>query len=366
MKVLLSKQPYTFDRVFRMAFSIASLIAFVWLMRYLSDVLIPFFVAFILAYLLNPLVTWVQKTVKNRLAALILTMLGLLILCSAVIAITIPIVTKQVADASRVISTVMADSEIAERAKAIFTPAVWEEIQQYITDSGALETLKKQDLLQMIQPIAKKVLPGVWGIFSGAATLLASILSLSVILLYLALMLMDFNRVKKEGKELIPPPYRKGVLNFLSDFNDAMNRYFRNQAIISLLTGIVFAIGFTLIGLPMAIPLGLFIGLLCMIPYLQLLGMIPAGLLAVMHALDTSSSIGAMLGLTALVFIAAQIVQDGILTPKFMGKMTGLSPALLLLSLSIWAELLGFLGLILAIPLTCLMLAWYKRMLRVS
>ena len=116
----------------------------------------------------------------------------------------------------------------------------------------------------------------------------------------------------------------------------------------------------------MAILLGLFIGLLNMVPYLQMIGIIPAVLLALVHALETGTNFWMVLGLTGLVFAVAQIVQDAFLVPKIMGDVTGLSPAAILLSLSIWGKLLGIFGLLIALPMTCLLLAYYQRLLATS
>ena len=88
----------------------------------------------------------------------------------------------------------------------------------------------------------------------------------------------------------------------------------------AFICGLLFALGFFLIGLPLGILLGLFIGLLNMIPYLQILGLIPAGLLALMHAVESGNNIWMILGLTGLIFVVVQIIQDTILVPKIMGK----------------------------------------------
>ena len=143
----------------------------------------------------------------------------------------------------------------------------------------------------------------------------------------------------------------------------AMNRYFRGQATVASIVGVLFATGFWLIGLPMGIFVGLFIGLLNMVPYLQVVGLIPAFFLALVHALETGTSFWVTVGLTGLVFVAVQAIQDTLLTPKIMGKVTGLNPAMILLSLSIWGKLLGIFGLVIALPMTCLLLAYYRRFL---
>ncbi len=84
---------------------------------------------------------------------------------------------------------------------------------------------------------------------------------------------------------------------------------------------------------------------------------------ALVHALETGTGVLGVLGLTALVFVIVQLIQDTVLTPKIMGKVTGLNPAMILLSLSIWGKLLGVFGLIIALPMTCLFLAYYKSLL---
>jgi predicted PurR-regulated permease PerM len=117
------------------------------------------------------------------------------------------------------------------------------------------------------------------------------------------------------------------------------------------------------VGLPLGILLGLFVGLLNMVPYLQIIGLIPAALLALVHAIHAGVNIWLVLGLTGLVFVVVQIIQDVILVPRIMGKVTGLNPAMMMLSLSIWGKLLGLLGMIIALPVTCLLLVYYRRLI---
>jgi predicted PurR-regulated permease PerM len=111
----------------------------------------------------------------------------------------------------------------------------------------------------------------------------------------------------------------------------------------------------------MAIGLGLFIGLLNMVPYLQLVGFIPTILLAVVKAVDTGESFWVIMLGALIVFAVVQAIQDTILTPKIMGKVMGLNSAIILLSLSIWWSLLGIMGMIIALPMTTLLITYYQR-----
>ena len=140
-----------------------------------------------------------------------------------------------------------------------------------------------------------------------------------------------------------------------------MNTYFRGQALVALCVGIVFSIGFLIIDFPMAIVLGLFIGALNMVPYLQIIGFLPTILLAILKAADTGQNFWIIIASALAVFAVVQIIQDTIIVPKIMGKITGLNPAIILLSLSVWGSLMGVLGMIIALPLTTLMLSYYQR-----
>ena len=140
-----------------------------------------------------------------------------------------------------------------------------------------------------------------------------------------------------------------------------MNKYFRGQAVVAFCVGVLFSIGFLIIDFPMAIGLGMFIGLLNMVPYLQLVGFVPTILLAIVKAADTGQNFWLIMLMALLVFAVVQLIQDGLLTPKIMGNVTGLNSAIILLSHSIWGSLLGMLGMVIALPLTTLLLNYYQK-----
>ena len=98
-----------------------------------------------------------------------------------------------------------------------------------------------------------------------------------------------------------------------------------------------------------------------MVPYLQIIGFLPTIMLAILKAADTGQNFWIIIASASAVFIVVQIIQDTFIVPKIMGKITGLNPAIILLSLSIWGSLMGMLGMIIALPLTTLMLSYYQR-----
>lgn len=354
-------KPYTFDRVVRLALTVGLFSGIVWLVWYLNDILIPFAVALLLAYLLNPLVTSVQKKVKSRSVAVFISLL--LVGCLAVLSalLVIPLIVSEIGNMGRILSEVATNSALAERAAELLPSGLWEAIQDYATRKEIRDLFNTENIWKLAETVARKFLPGVWGLITGTASFIMGLVGLFVIALYLIFILLDYQKISSSWGDLIPAAYREGIKEFAKEFERAMNRYFRAQAVVASIVGILFAIGFTIIDLPMGILLGLFVGLLNMVPYLQIIGLIPAFLLALVQALEVGSGLWVALGLTGLVFLVVQIIQDTLLTPKIMGKLTGLNPAMILLSLSVWGKLLGFLGLIIALPMTCLFLAYYRR-----
>lgn len=361
--MILDPKPYTLDRVVRIAISAGLLFGGVRLLGFLSDVLIPFALALLLAYLIDPLVVRVRKKIAHRGTAVFVTLLMIVLLAALLAGWLAPRVMDEISHMGNLLSNLVNNTDIAERASKELPPDLWQAVREYASRKEVQDFFNTENFWKIAEAAVRKVLPGIWGLIAGTASFLIGLVGLVVVLLYLVFLLIEFPRVREGWQGLIPPPYREKVVDFVNDFDAAMNRYFRAQAGVAALVGILFAAGFTLIGLPMGILLGLFIGLLNMVPYLQLVGLIPAFLLAVIHALETGGSFPMILGLTGLVFVVVQLIQDAILVPKLMGKVTGLSPAMILLSLSVWGKLLGIFGLIIALPMTCLLLAYYQRFL---
>lgn len=359
----LADRPYTFDRVVRIVATAGVLAGLVWLAGYLSDVLIPFAVALLMAYLINPLVVRIQKKIRNRPAAVFIALLLVLTAGVVVAMVIIPLVAQEVRQMSRIVSQVAEGSEFAQRAARYLPTQLWESIKDFVTQPEIRKYFDSEKLIRALRTAAERILPGVWGLITGTASFLLGLLGLAVIGLYLVFLLLDYEKITSGWKDLIPSDYRDAVVGFVNDFEAAMSSYFRGQAAVAALCGVLFAVGFALIGLPLGILLGLLIGLLNMVPYLQIIGLVPAVLLALFHSLETGTSLWVVLGLTGLVFVLVQVIQDAVLVPKIMGKVTGLNPAMILLSLSIWGKLLGLLGLIIALPATYLLLVYYRRLI---
>ena len=363
---LFGTRPYSLDRVVRLGLTAFLGWGAVLLLGYLSDVILPFAAAVLLAYILHPLVTRIQKRIRSRALAVWITLLAVGLFLLLVLWGVIPIMVKEIAHMAQLISDLVNNSGLAERAAKRLPPDIWMWIKDQLSRPEIREFFQTDNVISLVQSLGSRLVPGVWNVIAGTASFILWLVGLVIVLMYLVFLLLDFQRFKEGSRELLPAAWRDPLTEFLGEFDQAMNRYFRAQAGVATLVGVLFSLGFTLIGLPLGIMLGLFIGLLNMVPYLQTIGLIPALLLAGIHALETGTGFWVMFGLTGLVFAVVQVIQDMFLVPRIMGRVMGLSPAMILLSLSIWGKLLGLLGLIIALPMTCLLLAYYKRIIEVQ
>lgn len=350
-----TREPYTFDRVVRLTITIACVIAGLWLLNYLKGVLIPFLVACLIAYMLNPIVSWNRKLfrLKGRVLATILTIIEVTVILGAALSFLGPYIYKEFQNMIVLFNNY---------AKANFdVPYLPKAIHDFILDTVDIEHLKslmtREEWVNLLREAANKTWPFVESTFS----IILSIFSWAIVFIYIVFILIDFEKVMAGFKSIVPPKYKKRVFSIIDDVESSMNRYFRGQATVSFFVGISFCIGFWIIDLPMAIVLGLFIGLLNMVPYLQLISIPIAAILCLVSTVSTGSDFWVQFGLVIVVYCVSQLIQDLILIPKIMGKYMGLNPAIIFLSLSIWSALLGFVGLIIAVPLTTLLLSYYDK-----
>lgn len=354
---------FTFDRVVQLALFAGLAWGLVLLLDYLSDVLLPFVTGLVVAYFLDPVTNRVQHVIKQRVLAALFTLVSITLAVSLVVWFMVPMVGNELADMGRTVSKMAANTELAQAAKEHLPENVWEEVNEILKRDDVKRYLTSDGAVQMAKDTAKKLLPGVWGVLSGAANVLTFITGLLVIMLYVVFLLIDYHNMAARWRDYLPPSIRDDVSGFVEEFIQATNRYFRSQALVACCVAVLFAIGFSIIGLPLAILMGIFIGLLNMVPYLQIVGTIPCLLLAGLKALEQGDNFLGALGLVLLVFGVVQLIQETVLVSRFQGEAMGLSPAIILLSISVWGKLLGFLGLILALPLTCLGLTYYRRYL---
>jgi predicted PurR-regulated permease PerM len=359
-------KPFTFDRVIRILISAGVLVLVFFLLRYLSDVLLPFAVAVLLAYLINPLVVFLKKKLrtKSRVIPVFLSLFLVVITLTGLGMLIIPLIAREIDHFGQLLQSYLADTGL-QQSTIKYLPQDVETFFYNLAEMKEVQAFFNSDNLQnMSETFVSKVLPKLWGLFSGSLDVIFGILGLFIVLLYLVFVLIDYERIVYGWPGLIPHKYRDPAISLVRDVRDAMNKYFRGQALVAGTVGILFAFGFWIIGLPMGFALGIFVGMLNLIPYLQTVGIVPAVFFSLIYAMETGHSFWGMMGLVVLVFAIVQTIQDAVIVPRIMGNVTGLNSAVILLSLMVWGKLLGMLGLIIALPMTTILLSYYDRFIR--
>ncbi|MDE6248818.1 MAG: AI-2E family transporter, partial [Paramuribaculum sp.] len=350
-----TRRPYTFDRVVRLIIRVLFVMGALWLVNTLRNVLLPFLVACLVAYLMEPFVQFNRRllNLKGRIIAIFVTLFEALFFLLIASYFLIPMLFDEMHQAAHVFR--------AYASSTSTIPFLPEELHEFLRKNVDFNHISDLLTTQEWTNLIDEALTTMWSIITGSISMLLGLFSWCIVFLYVVFIMIDYDRLRIGFHSMIPPKYRDTVLSIGNDIQTSMNHYFRGQALIAFLVGILFSIGFLIVGLPMAVFLGLFIGVLNLVPYLQFISVVPMTLLCLVYAVSGGGDFWTVFWECVAVYAIVQAIQDLFLTPKIMGKVMGLNPALILLSLSIWGSLLGLIGLIIALPLTTLLLAYYEK-----
>lgn len=347
-------KPITFDSFIRGCIYVAVFVGALYMINYLSGVLLPFFVAWGIAFMIFPMVKFVQYRmhVKNRVLSITITLSAIVAVLWLLFSLMLP---PFVEESMRFKSLIV--NYIHNRTNNQTIPELVNELlHDYLETSDWKGLLSDGNAIQILRQVA----PGVGGLLVRTYHLMNSIVTFAATLLYLFFILLDYEQISDGWRRLLPAGQRSNASSVIGKVRANMGSYFRSQSLIALCVGVLFAIGFSIIDFPMAIGLGLFVGMLNLVPYLQMVGLIPTVLLALLKAADTGDNFWVILLMALAVFGVVQLIQDFILTPRIMGKAMDMNPAMMLLSLSVWGSLLGFIGLIIGLPLTNIIVAYIE------
>ncbi len=343
----------TFDRFIRWMLGALLAAAIIYMVNYLSNVLLPFFIAWLLAYLLYPTVRFVQYRmhVPGRVLSIIVTLVFVTVVIGCIVWMIIPPMIEQFERLGYLLGRYLHDPIHVNNFPAA--------IQLWLRENDETITslFRNEDIMEAV----KETMPKVFAVIGKTANIIMSIIASLITLLYMFFILKDYEKLSAGFIRLFPPKNRPFWRELTDDVERELDSYIRGQSLVALCIGVLCCIGFTVIGFPMAIGLGIMIGLMSLIPYVHSLALIPIVFLSALKAADTGQNFWVVLASALAVFAIVQVITDMVLVPKIMGKAMGLNPAVLLLSLSVWGSLLGFLGLIIALPLTTLIIAYYQR-----
>ena len=347
------RQTITFDKFIRWALIALAILAVGFIINTLSEVLLPFFIAWLLAYLLYPIVKFVQYKlhVPGRALSILVTLFFVVAIFAAIFYFIVPPMIDQVDKFMHIANRYLNETTHTSNVSTMVQKWIKEnqyEIERY---------LKSPDFTNTI----KTAMPKLFSVIGQTASIIVSIIASCITLLYMFFILLDYEVLTNNWIKIFPKKARPFWAGLAQDVERELNNYIRGQGLVSLCMAVLFCIGFTIINFPMAIGLAILIGILNLVPYLHTFALVPTAFLALLKAADTGQNFWIIFGSALAVFAVVQLLMDMVITPKIMGKAMGLNPAILLLSLSVWGALLGFIGLIIALPLTTLIIAYWQR-----
>ena len=352
---MMKYQEIPLGRFLRIILVVVVVALFYFALDSLSSVLLPFAVAWLLAYLLHPMVCFVQNRmrVRYRLPSILLVLFFLALLVAGVFMLIVPSMAQE-AEIFKNICVSFLNNNIKNPS---IPPAVVDFVRKFADEEGLIGLLQSSGLQDFMQTILQRTQM----VLVGTVDVIYRLFGVFVTLLYMFFILLDYERLADEWPLYLPVRWRNLAGKLSKDLTDGMNQYFRGQALVALCVGVLFSIGFVVIDFPIAIGFGIFIGVLNLVPYLQIISLAPMVFLSLLKAANTGDNFWVVFMSALAVLCIVQAVQDLLLVPYIMGRRMNLHPAVILLSLSVWGKLLGILGMIVALPLTTLLLGYLKR-----
>lgn len=341
-----------------MQFSPAQIRAATWLgmgllawllLSALSPVLMPFVLAAVLAYALHP---WVERMHARRVprwlgAGLAITVFMLLMV--AVALLIVPVVSKQL--------PLLRDQ----------VPALLEHLNLWLTPLAARFGLDLQIDVNLVRDTLRKLVSGhegqlIDGLLSslriGGSAVLAIVGNFTLMPIVAYYLLLDWAGLMRRLKALVPPRWSEPTQRFLDETDAVLGQYLRGQMLVMGILAVFYTVGLALCGLKLALPIGVFTGLAVFVPYLGFgLGLVLALLAAL---LEFQSLTG--VALVAAVYAVGQVVESMYLTPRLLGERIGLHPIAVIFSLLAFGHLFGFVGVLIALPASAVLLVALRRL----
>ncbi len=351
-------------------------LVFVVSFYFLYGLILPFVIGLIAAFAVDPLIRRIKKKVKNRNAATSLFLAGCLLIFITILVLFTSFINRDFERLSKSYSVLKTENQDK-------LDTVGQRVVEYITSWYDVEETKEQlkqgadTIIQEIKDIDVSTLD-TESIKSGYSEIVAFFSSndetrqqterfgLMFILFssiaYFVLILFQLDYFKDVKDRYFNASLQNTLSGVYADFNKSFLRYFKLRSKIVLLLSVLYFVGFLIMDLPGSILFTLLIILLSFIPYLQYVMLIPLAISCLVVSTETGYSFIILYGIVMGIFIVASIIEELVLTPKIMEKNIGMNPVIMILALSIWGYVLGLPGLLLGVPITSLMIIYFKRL----
>lgn len=317
----------------------------------LAPVLAPFVIAAVMAYVLHPLVLKLENLTRGRLpkalAVVLVEALALLsLLC--ILLLLVPILVRE--------------WPLLQQQLPLLLDRVGDSINPLLAQLGLSVSLDLRDLKTQLVSYLSANREDWWAplmssLKLGGSVALALVGYAVLVPVALFYMLHDWTRIVDSALELVPPPWRERFDDFTRDCDQVLGEYLRGQLLVMLALAVFYSVGLRLFGLDLALPIGVFTGLAVFVPYLGFgLGLVLALLAGLLQFASSQALV-----MVAVVFGLGQLIESFVLTPRLVGERIGLHPLAVILALMAFGQVLGFVGVLIALPASAVLLVALRR-----
>ncbi len=339
-------------RLARSVMWLAIILFSLWFVSSISDILAPFLVALVLAYILSPLVDLFEKWGVPRWATSLVLILLFVGAIALILFLVLPIAVAQFEGVLDTLSQVIAN----------FRASVWNSetmhaLERYGISADELQNTLANSLTPRLEDILKGILQGSLSVVSSVSKVVTQIFYVFLVPFLTFYILTDFPKIGQRFRKLFPRKIRDQVSDYMERADDLIGHYLRGVLTVAILQGITVSVIFSIVNIKYALLLGLLAALLDLIPYFGLLTiLIISSIVATFSGGEVISKVIFAIGSIGCLHMMEVVF----LSPKFIGGKVGLHPLLIILSLLVFAYFLGFVGLIIAVPSTALILLFVK------
>ncbi len=322
----------------------------VWALTALGPVLTPFVAAGVLSYALEPGVRWLRRHRVPRVLAVLIVMLLALAAIVTVVLILLPIIQNEVAQVRQRFPL------LVEMINEHLLPWINQRFDLNVRlDAEAVRKWLAQHLADSGQDMAAMLFDYVRSGWSAATQVLGLVFLVPVVMFFL---LLDWPAMIARVAELVPPRWRAGTSDLLGEIDGLLGQYLRGQLLVMIALAVFYSVGLLLAGYELWLPIGVLTGLLVVIPYLGFATGLVFALISGMLQLGPLHGLVAV----AIVYGLGQWIESFVLTPRLVGERIGLHPIAVILALLAFGTLFGFIGVLLALPLSAMVAVGLRRL----
>jgi predicted PurR-regulated permease PerM len=320
-----------------------------WFFYSILGLLVPFIVAFLIAYILNPLVTVLQQRGFPRWASSLIVVVLFLAIVVSVFLFVVPPAIQQFNGILSGISVIVRDFADLLKSGAIF---------EWLAGYGVPVETAREIISEQISPKLENLLTilfeGVFGFLTGISTIVMQFINAVIIPFLVFYVLMDFPVITQRFSTFVPKHRRDRVIELARKVDTLIGRYLRGAITVAIIQGTISATALWIIGVKFALVLGIMTGILNFIPYV---GLITSLVVSSIVAIFSGGPVVIKVVAVVAVYLSQKLLEATVLAPKIIGSQVGLHPVLLILCLLVFGYFLGFVGLLIAVPATALIIA---------